>query len=648
MRSIDRNGFSPIGKWVGAALILFFCLSLAAQEESDYYAISKVSIPENIELEVGGMDFLPDGRLAITTRRGEIWLAGNLTDESTWALFARGLHEPLGLTVNDGSIYVSQRGEVTRLEDTDGDDRADVFDTVYELPLTGNYHEYHYGPLFRPDGSMLATLNVGWHGRGTSRVPWRGWMMRYDPSTKKLEPFAAGLRSPAGFGTNTEGDVFVAENQGDWIGSGRITHLAEGDFAGHAASLRWADQPGSKVTVRPEDIHDDYGTMYAAHQQVPGLKQPAVWFPHGILGISTAAIIADRTEGGFGPFAGQLFVSDQGQSKIMRVALEKVAGEYQGAVFPFREGYSSGLLRLDFDDDNVLWAGQTARGWAATGGESFALEGLKWTGKTPFEMYRIRATGEGLDVEFTLPVDPAGVKPAAFSVQNFTYIYHHNYGSPVIDLENNKVTSATLLPDGKTVRLVLEGYRPGYIYEIKVSGPRASNGSKLLHDFGYYTLNAIPGGAAAGAVAVGGAKTDSKASPKRPVEMPADWNGKIDADLLLETEHGMKYKQNYLTVKAGSKVRFTFRNPDDMQHNFVLTSGKKADKVGKTAGGMGLAGVAESHIPDMPEVLVHTSLVEPDTEEVIYFEAPAKVGIYEFVCTVPGHYTVMRGVLQVE
>ncbi|WP_020567939.1 plastocyanin/azurin family copper-binding protein [Neolewinella persica] len=632
-------------------LFVFFCVccSLFAQQESDYYVLTKVNIPEAIKLEVGGMDFMPDGRLAVCTRRGEVWLIGDMAEnEPTYQLFARGLHEPLGLAVKDGAIYVSQRGEVTKLEDTNNDDRADVFVTVYELPLTGNYHEYHYGPLFRPDGSMLSTLNVGWEGGGVSRVPWRGWMMRYDNEENKLVPYAAGLRSPAGFGTNIEGDVFVAENQGDWIGSGRITHLEEGDFAGHKASLNWADQPGSKVTVRPDDINDDYKTMYAARAKVPGVKLPAVWFPHGILGISTAAIIADRTEGGFGPFAGQLFVSDQGQSKIMRVAMEKVDGEYQGAVFPFREGFSSGLLRLNFDKNNVMYAGQTARGWSATGGEQFALEGLEWTGDVPFEMNRIKATEEGFDVEFTLPVNPVSVKASAFTIQNFTYIYHHNYGSPVVDIEDNKITSATVLPDGKTVRLVLDKLRPGYIYEVKLKGPRAADGTNLLHDFGYYTLNAIPGGAAAGAVEAGGAVAAEKTAAKRPTTMPPSWNGKVDEELLLETEHGMKFKQTFITVKAGQNVRLTFRNPDDMQHNFVLTSGKKGDVVGKAADGLGLKGLASGYIPEIDEVLVHTGLIEPEESDVIYFTTPSKPGLYEFVCTVPGHYMSMRGVLQVE
>lgn len=628
--------------------LALYSFTLSAQQESDYYVLKTIDIPEEIALEVGGQDFLPDGRLAVCTRPGEVWLVGNLDGTPTWQLFARGLHEPLGLAVKDGSIYVSQRAEVTRLEDTNGDDRADVFETVYELPLTGNYHEYHYGPLFQPDGSMLSTLNVGWEGGGVSHVPWRGWMMRYVPKEGKLKPFAAGLRSPAGFGTNIDGEVFVAENQGDWIGSGRITHLVEGDFAGHRESLNWAEEPGSKVTVRLDQVTDEYETMYAAKKKLPGLKLPAVWFPHGILGISTAAILADRTEGGFGPFAGQLLVSDQGQSKIMRVDMEKVDGEYQGAVFPFREGFSSGTLRMNFDKNHKLWVGQTARGWYATGGKVLALESLEWTGEVPFEMYKVRANQDGFDIEFTKPINPVTVRPSAFAVQNFTYLYRKQYGSPVMDMQTNKVTSAEVLPDGKTVRIKLEGLRPGYIYELKLKGQRAADGTNLLHDFGYYTLNAIPGGAAAGAMESTKSLLTEEKSAKRPTEMPASWNGEVDEEVLLETVPGMKYKQTFLTVKAGARLRLTFRNPDDMQHNFVLTSGKMGTKVGKAAGEMGLSGVAKNHIPEMEEVLYHSRLVEPEEEEVLYFKAPAKPGLYEFVCTVPGHYQMMRGVLQVE
>ena len=630
-----------------AAVLALLTLPLAAQEEADFYTLEQVSIPEEIKLEVGGMDFLPSGELAVVTRRGEVWIVADPTGESpSYSLFARGLHEPLGLSAHEGDLYVAQRGEVTRLRDRDEDGTADVYETVYDMPLTGNYHEYHYGPMFLPDGSFLTTRNVGWEGRGVSNSPFRGWMLRYVPAEDRLIPWAAGMRSPAGFGTNLDGDVFVAENQGDWIGSGRITHLEEGDFAGHPASLRWAGEEGSQIDLREDDLNDDFKTMYRAREDLGNVKLPAVWFPHGILGISTAAIIADRTDGAFGPFAGQLLVSDQGQSKIMRVALEKVEGEYQGVVFPFREGFGSGLLRLNFGADNALYAGQTARGWAATGGEEFALERLKWTGKTPFEMYAVKAAADGFTVTFTKAVDPASVKPANFELQNFTYIYHHNYGSPVVDIKPNTVSGATLQPDGKTVKLTVDGLRPGYIYEIKVRNVKGADGESLLHDFGYYTLNAIPGG--------GGTSTDTgdvvaeTGSAKRPTDMPGEWNGDFDQEILLESALGMRFKQQVLNTTAGARIKFTFRNPDDMEHNFVLTAGKLGDRVGEAAADMGLSGQAKDYIPDLDAVVVHTELVAPETEDTIYFTAPTKPGTYEFVCTVPGHYKVMRGVLIVK
>ena len=119
-------------------------------------------------LEVGGMDVLPDGQLAVSTRRGEVWLVKNpsMTGPARpeFKRFAHGMHEALGLAYRDGMIYTSQRGELTRLKDIDGDGQADTYETVYSWPLEGNYHEYSYGPLIKPDGTMIVTLNLAWSG----------------------------------------------------------------------------------------------------------------------------------------------------------------------------------------------------------------------------------------------------------------------------------------------------------------------------------------------------------------------------------------------------------------------------------------------------------------------------------------------------
>lgn len=162
----------------------------------------------------------------------------------------------------------------------------------------------------------------------------------------QLIPIAAGLRSPCGFTVSSQGDWFFTDNQGEWVGSGRITHVEPGDFTGHPAGLSSSKLAGSTVKLRPEDIPSTGEPMHEVAQRIPGIKPPAVWLPHTILGISNAGIIEDLSGGKFGPFAGQFFVGDQGQSKVVRVTMEKVKGVWQGAAYAFREGFECGIIRL--------------------------------------------------------------------------------------------------------------------------------------------------------------------------------------------------------------------------------------------------------------------------------------------------------------
>ncbi len=623
-----------------------------ADKEAAFFALETLSIPSETVLEVGGMDFLPDGRLAVCTRRGEVWLVDGLYGEKppVFKRFAQGLHEPLGLTVQGNSLLIAQRGELSRLTDTDGDDIADKFETIYRWPLSANYHEYAYGPELTPDGGMLISLNVGWEGRGVSQVKWRGWILKVF-SDGRMEPFACGMRSPAGTYLTPSGDLFYSENQGDWVGSGRITHIEQGDFAGHPASLRWATETTSPVKVRTEDIVEkDYGTLYKAAEQVEGIKPPAIWLPHGIMGISTADMLVDTTEGKFGPFAGDMIVSDQGQSKLMRVQLEKVNGTYQGAVFPFREGWASGLLRLSFGKDGTLFGGMTSRGWASTGPAPFALQRLSWTGKTPFEMKAIHVQDDGLELTFTEPIDPAtAAQLSHYAVQGFTYQYHQTYGSPAIDLLECPVRSAKVSSDGLRVKLVIDGLRVGYVHEVKLQKLRSQSGQDLLHDVAYYTLNQLPGGMAmTGGMAMHDVATTPLAtSGKYQPAAPASWNGKIDQEIVLSTVAGLQYDQKELRAAAGSRVKLTLHNPDDMQHNFVLIRPGTLDAVAKQALSLGLAGPGKHYIPETDAVLYHTTLLSPETEETIYFQVPDQAGEYLFVCTVPGHATVMNGIFRV-
>ncbi len=472
----------------------------SAKTEQDYYEIKTLPIPKDIYLEIGGLATMPDGRLAVSTRRGEIWIIENPYQKENhqvhYKRFASGLHEVLGLAYKDGSFYCSQRGELTKITDTDRDGVADSYVPVYQFDLSGNYHEYTYGPVFDKNGDMLVTLNLAWVGFGEGKfAKWRGWLLKIKPDGT-MEPHSAGLRSPAGYSINDEGDIFYGENQGDWVGSGRVTHLAKGDFAGNPGGLKWAKEPNSPFKLTLEEIQDNGAPMYEAAAKVKNLKLPAVWFPHAIMGISTADILQDSTKGKFSPFPGQYFVADQGQSKVMRMGLEKVNGVYQGFCINYREGFQSGILRERFGLDGSMFVGMTSRGWGSTGKADFGLQRLFWNGEMPFEIENIRAKPDGFELSFTQAVDVNSVKKAAsYALRSYIYKYQHQYGSPIIELKDLKITAIEVSADKRSVRLVIDGLRQYYIHEFKLEGIRNESGDPLLHETAYYTLNQIPSGA---------------------------------------------------------------------------------------------------------------------------------------------------------
>lgn len=501
-----------------------FVQGAAAQEspkEEDFFKIMKVSAPEGTLLEVGGLTLMPNGDLAISTRRGDIFIVENPTSARPYfRKFASGLHEVLGLAYKEGSLYCAQRGELTKLTDTNMDGKADVFETVYAWPLSGYYHEYSFGPKLAPDGSFFVSGNVAFGDeewwRGESRVPWRGWMMHIS-ADGNMEPYATGFRSPCGLGM-IDGELFYADNQGDWIGSGSVVHVTKGGFMGHPAGLRWTGLPNSPVKltteqlyafvnprktkdangyyIKPENVvNEKFVTLFEAKQKFPEITLPSVWLPHGILGISNSEILKIPDEN-FGPFGGQLLVGDQGQSKISRVFMEKVNGEYQGAAWDFRSGFQSGVLRMAWGKDGSLFVGETNRGWGSAGEANDGLQRLVWNNRVPFEMRTVKAMPDGFEIEFTREVNRKTAEDlASYSVQSFIYKYHPVYGSPTVNTKKLKVLGVKVSADGMRARIIVDGLRKYYIHQVNIPGITAKeNSASLVHATAYYTLNNIPEG----------------------------------------------------------------------------------------------------------------------------------------------------------
>ena len=111
----------------------------------------------------------------------------------------------------------------------------------------------------------------------------------------------------------------------------------------------------------------------------------------------------------------------------------------------------------------------------------------------------------------------------------------------------------------------------------------------------------------------------------------------------------MKFDKTLLTAKAGTTIQIVLNNPDFMQHNLVIVKPKTLDKVGTAADNLARdpKGAELNYVPRMPEVLAATPLVNPAGKFTLTFKVPDAAGDYPFVCTFPGHWRIMKGILRV-
>lgn len=111
----------------------------------------------------------------------------------------------------------------------------------------------------------------------------------------------------------------------------------------------------------------------------------------------------------------------------------------------------------------------------------------------------------------------------------------------------------------------------------------------------------------------------------------------------------MKYDLKEFTVEAGKPVEIIFENPDFMQHNLVIGQVGSLETIGQAADKMASdpQGAEKQYVPQLPEVLFSSKLVNPQQTETLKFIAPAKTGDYPYVCTFPGHWSIMNGTMKV-
>ena len=497
------------------------------------YTLSKVPDPPSKfqTNQIDGMAFLPDGRMVVCLPSGEIFFYH--TEKDKWHLFAEGLHNPLGVVVlSNSDLVISQRPELTRVRDTDGDGKADDFEVMSDaFGMSGNYHEFHFTPVRDTEGAYYFALGTGSSGNGVRAIvrgefdprgrpgrmhastPYRGCILKLTPDGKTI-PWSYGHRTPNGLGFDLEGNLFVTDNQGDWVGSSKLFHVREGRFFGHAASLTWKEGfDGIPIETAPGEL-------------AKIRTRACVVFPHGSMANSPTKVLAITPEAKFGPFTGQLLVGEMNKGRIMRVMLEEVGGELQGACVPFIDGGSlrGGCNRMAWAPDGSLYVGHTKHTWAGSQG----ITRVEWDGEAPFEAQSMNLTKTGFRFTFTKPVNKeTASKPETWPFKRYYYEYHKSYGSPQFDVSPVAIESIEISGDGKVVNLHLAELKAWHIHDVNIRGLKSAGGTPLANTNYAYTLNRLLENTPPEALQFGGKGSSAKKQSKRKAIAVIDPRGDV-------------------------------------------------------------------------------------------------------------------------
>ena len=575
---------------------------------------------------ITGIDFFKDGTAAVCTMTGEVWLVKGLDakfDHVRWKRFATGLHQALGVKIIDEKIYVLGRDQITRLHDLNGDGEADFYECVNNAMTTS------------PGGhDFIVGLDADAQGRFYTSSGNQGVLRLSQPN--QVEVLATGLRNPNGISVTPDGKFVLSNGQeGNWtpasavfqveVGRNEGTHFgAGGPRKGVATTLPILQLP------RGED-NSCGGQVFLSENNWPALRGDGN-FLHFSFGTGSAWLVSRQ------------LLERVWQSAAVKISGNFVTGPQHGRFGP-HDGhlYVSGMI-----------------GWGSYTPEDGAIHRLRHAGGDFPTLIGHEARDNGVLLKFDKPIESQFASQAASHfAQCWNYLYAPAYGSPEYSVRYPEavghdplvIRSAHVLKGGKGLFLEIpQLVSANQIHlHVGVTAARTQDVFLTVHhldkpftDFPGYV--AIPKTMAHGyAVPVSTGKVN-------PVKWEIEMCRGPVREITLQAASGLQYVQKELKAKAGEGIALTIENPDVMPHNFVLVSPGSAERVGELSAKMVAMpdGYARHYVPEAPEVLCYSRMLDPGKKATVYFNAPKEPGIYPYFCSFPGHAQIMRGVLIVE
>ena len=635
--------------------------------------------PWNSHLRLSAVDFLPDGRAAVVSMSGDVWLVEGIGEQLgtlRWQRFATGLNQPLGLMVVDGTIYVNGRDQITRFHDINKDGYADRYENFNNAVMTGtNFHAFNLNLEVDAQGRFLWAKSTPWPTGNPGELsdahqvtPHEGVLFRLSPDGRELEIIARGLRNPNGLSIGPKGEIYVSDNEGNWVPTSKVTRIVEGAFHGFVPSAHKASPVGGWTAT------DEW-------------VKPLVWTPHAGPGSDNSPSQARVIDNPAWPKAlqGDLLLTSYGRGTLSLLLMEEVDGQPQAAHMTLPLQFRSGLQQMRFHRDGHLYlVGMSNWSSVSHGGELGGFHRVRYVAAKPLHLpVALNTRPGGLELRFAEPLDrTSATNPANYKLSKWTYTWNSSYGSKQffsLDRPGEAgpdpvaVQSAALSADGRTLILEIPALRPGGVPRIPLTGKlphqieasigmlmqidydvRAADGSPLKHLI-TKTIHRVPGDPSSAGSAhhtSGGGAAPAPADPPAAANAPAAAPdapkdlGRVVVVRSKGTE--LSYEPAVITARAGETLTIRYENVGDMTHNIVVVrSEQDVPVIGEAAF---QAAFTSNWIPKGPEyesrMIAHTPLAGPkETVQVTFTVPPA--GEYPFICTYASHWTVMRGKLVV-
>ncbi len=455
-----------------------------AKDESGAYVLDTIGVPlENPYhswMRIGGLEFFKDGRAAVCTWSGDVWIVSGLDEKLqnvTWKRYAAGLFHALGLTIVDDQIYVLGRDQISRLRDVNHDGEADYYENFNnDVQVTPNFHEFAFDLQTDPQGNFYFSkggpVNPGGRGWGPLSEH-NGGIFKISKDGGKFEVFATGVRAPNGIGVGPKGEVTTGDNQGTWVPSSYIHFVKEGDFI---------EVPD--LAHRGETPPDKYGTHLC-------------WIPYTM----------DNSNGGqtwvtsdqWGPLKGSLLYLSYGKCTLFNVLQERVNGVPQGGVVQFPFKFDTGAMRARFSPKDGQLYVTGLKGWQTSGAKDSALQRVRYTGKPAYLANELHVTDHGISITFTGPLDTGTASDLGnYSIEQWNYRWTKEYGSAEYKVsapdqkghDPVEIKSVKVSDDRKTVFLEVPGLAPVMQQKITMN-LKAEDGSPLPKEIAH-TINVVP------------------------------------------------------------------------------------------------------------------------------------------------------------